>query len=40
MVLLFGGRNGQQQALNDFWGLRRHNNGLWDWLEAPRKGKV
>lgn len=35
MVLIFGGRTNEGQPLNDLWGLRRHNNGDWDWLEAP-----
>ena len=39
MILLFGGRNGSNQALNDLWGLRRHNNGSWDWIPAPVKIK-
>lgn len=37
MILIFGGRNGSQKAMNDLWGLRRHNNGNWDWLSAPYK---
>ena len=37
MVLLFGGRAQQNQALNDLWGLRKHNNGSWDWNLAPNK---
>lgn len=37
MILLFGGRNGQNAALNDMWGLRRHKNGVWDWILAPSK---
>ena len=37
MVLLFGGRNAQNAALNDMWGLRRHKNGVWDWIQAPLK---
>lgn len=35
MVLIFGGRTNDGNPLNDLWGLRRHNNGDWDWLEAP-----
>lgn len=37
MVLLFGGRTQQNQALNDLWGLRKHNDGSWDWNLAPNK---
>ncbi len=40
MVLLFGGRDGKQKALNDLWGLRRHKTGVWDWIIAPYKTKV
>jgi protein phosphatase len=32
MVLIFGGRGGNGASLNDLWGLRRHNNGDWDWV--------
>lgn len=38
MVVVFGGRAADQAALNDSWGLRRHRNGLWDWVKAPYKG--
>lgn len=37
MVLLFGGWDSKSKALNDLWGLRRHKNGLWDWILAPHK---
>lgn len=37
MLLIFGGRAGNGDPLNDLWGLRRHNNGDWDWIEAPYK---
>lgn len=40
MILVFGGRNSKSQALNDLWGLRRHNNGEWDWLQAPYRANV
>ena len=23
--------------MNDTWGLRRHRNGKWDWIQAPTK---
>lgn len=35
MMIIFGGRNQQDLALNDTWGLRRHRNGVWDWTKAP-----
>lgn len=35
MVLIFGGRGPNGELLNDLWGLRRHNNGNWDWQQAP-----
>lgn len=37
MIVVFGGRSGQQVALNDSWGLRRHRSGAWDWVKAPYK---
>lgn len=37
MLIIFGGRSKAQTALNDAWGLRRHRNGLWDWIRAPYK---
>ena len=27
MIVVFGGRSGDQSALNDSWGLRRHRDG-------------
>ena len=39
MVLMFGGRNSAGIALSDLWGLRRHNSGEWDWIEAETKSK-
>ena len=38
MVVVFGGRTADQTAMNDSWGLRRHRNGVWDWVKAPYKG--
>jgi hypothetical protein len=35
MMLIFGGRDGQENALNDTWGLRKHRDGSWDWAMAP-----
>jgi len=38
MVVVFGGRSNDSNALNDTWGLRRHRDGRWDWVKAPYKG--
>ena len=35
MIIIFGGRDSKENALNDIWGLRRHRNGKWDWIKAP-----
>lgn len=40
MVCVFGGRGGNQLALNDTWGLRRHRDGSWDWVRAPYKAET
>jgi protein phosphatase len=40
MVLMYGGRNEQGKALNDLWGLRRNNNGNWEWVLAPNSDKI
>ncbi|AFZ81481.1 Ser/Thr protein phosphatase family member protein [Theileria equi strain WA] len=37
MIVIFGGRNSESKSLNDTWGLRRHRDGSWDWIEAPVK---
>jgi hypothetical protein len=37
MMVIFGGRAVDQNALNDTWGLRQHRDGRWDWVEAPIK---
>ena len=37
MMIIFGGRDAAENALNDSWGLRRHRNGSWDWVIAPYK---
>lgn len=37
MMVTFGGRTQDGSSLNDTWGLRRHRNGRWDWVEAPYK---
>ena len=39
MVLLFGGRNSENVALNDLWGLRRHKSGYWEWVRAPSRSE-
>lgn len=40
MMILFGGRDSQDQALNDTWGLRKHRDGTWDWTKAPSQSTV
>jgi protein phosphatase len=37
MMIIFGGRDSSENALNDTWGLRRHRKGNWDWVSAPYK---
>jgi len=37
MMVVFGGRGPDSNALNDTWGLRRHRDGRWDWVKAPYK---
>ena len=37
MLIIFGGRDLNDKALNDIWGLRRHRNGKWDWIKGPIK---
>ena len=39
MVLIFGGRSPEGKALNDLWGLRKHKNGIWDFILAPSSDK-
>lgn len=39
MIIIFGGRDLNQNPLNDSWGLRRHRDGTWDWLQAPIKNE-
>lgn len=38
MIVVFGGRDANKKALDDLWGLRRHRNGVWDWIK-PRVNK-
>jgi protein phosphatase len=40
MIVVFGGRGIDQSALNDTWGLRKHRDGKWDWVQAPYKTNV
>lgn len=37
MIFVFGGRGADGMPCNDTWGLRRHRNGTWDWLQAPHR---
>ena len=37
MMIVFGGRDGNGNALNDTWGLRKHRDETWDWVLAPNK---
>lgn len=39
MMIIYGGRDATETALNDTWGLRRHRDGRWDWLLAPYKSQ-
>ena len=39
MMVVFGGRSSKQALLNDTWGLRRHRDGRWTWVQAPYKGE-
>ena len=32
MIVVFGGRTADSLALNDTWGLRRHKDSRWDWV--------
>lgn len=40
MMILFGGRDALDNALNDTWGLRRHRDGSWDWTKAPSQSQA
>lgn len=37
MMIVYGGRDANENPLNDTWGLRRHRNQTWDWVAAPYK---
>lgn len=39
MMVIFGGRTIDSKSLKDSWGLRKHRDGKYDWVEAPYKGK-
>ncbi len=32
MIIIYGGRHAAGQALNDLWGLRKHREGPWEWV--------
>jgi protein phosphatase len=38
MIIVFGGRSKEKEALSDTWGLTRHRNNTYEWLRAPQKG--
>ena len=38
MMVIFGGRGKDQNPRHDAWGLRRHRDGRWEWVQAPFKG--
>lgn len=40
MMVIYGGRGTDQMPINDTWGLRKHRNGKWDWVQAPEKLSV
>lgn len=40
MLIVFGGRSNASGALNDAWGLCRHRDGRWDWVNAPTRNKI
>ncbi|CAE7447941.1 BSL2, partial [Symbiodinium pilosum] len=35
MMVFFGGQTAENKSLKDTWGLRQHQDGRWDWVEAP-----
>ena len=39
MMIIFGGRNSNEEPLNDIWGLIRHRNGTWSWEKAEIKNE-
>ena len=40
MMIIFGGRDSNENPLNDIWGLTRHKNGIWEWNKAPIKNNA
>ena len=40
MIIIFGGRDKDQIALADTWGLCKHTNGSWEWVKAPLNGNL
>ena len=39
MMIIFGGRDSKENALNDIWGLIKHRNGTWSWEKAEVKNE-
>ena len=39
MMIIFGGRDSNEEPLNDIWGLIKHRNGNWSWEKAETKGE-
>ena len=39
MMIIFGGRDSNENPLNDIWGLIKHRNGNWSWEKAEIKGQ-
>ena len=37
MMVIFGGRGKNGKNFNDMWGLRKHRNGVWDWIKSPNR---
>ena len=35
MMIVFGGRDSNENPLNDIWGLILHRDGTWSWKRAP-----
>jgi len=39
MMVIYGGRETNGSSASDTWGLRRHRDGRWDWVQAPYKSQ-
>jgi len=39
-MLVFGGRDINQQAIADSWKLQREESGEWAWTKMPTKGNI